>query len=458
MTPVPSSAGTGRKSARNQALLAVTILAIFALHLAFVLHVERSDLVDDAAGDARPYRERAGEILGGDWIGSAVFFEAPLFPYFLALGAATLVRGNFLLLAPVYLIFLGRRSRKSAARLLVGLLLPVLAVTARNAAIGHDFVPLTYHAGPTFYHGNHPGARGTYAPIVPGRQNPPYEQEDAVRIAEDAEGRALRPSEVSRYWFGRAFAFIAGDPAGFARLTLRRAALFWRAEEIPDTYDFRTYRRFFPELSVAAVSFGLLAPTAARTLLFAGGLAASRSWARLGGLAAAALVLMTMVNAGGRTTSDATGDYNLGIIEELGGRPEAAVPLYREALGTGGDHAEAAANLGRILAASNDPGEAVPLLERAAALLPGEPIPRLYLALALARAGDIGGAEAALERAEEVGADVRARLLRARLCAARGDAAAARGALDAARAEGLPDDDAIRLFLGENPLANGPVR
>ena len=209
------------------------LLLILALRIVYVFHADSSPLVDGMVGDMRPYRERAGEILAGDWIGSEVFFDAPLFPYFLALfgagpggaelpvrlvhallgaasaflvyritrsffgvgpalaatllygfygfalfydglllkpplavfllllsawllrggrggwagvslGAAALLRGNFLFLAPLFLFYAWRHlSRRATAMLLIGVAVPVLIVTVRNAAVGGDFVLLT---------------------------------------------------------------------------------------------------------------------------------------------------------------------------------------------------------------------------------------------------------------------------------------------------------------------------
>jgi tetratricopeptide (TPR) repeat protein len=63
-------------------------LAIFALALALrLVHVwqlRRSPFFDVLLGDARGYDEWAQRIAGGDWIGTDVFYQAPLYPYFLA--------------------------------------------------------------------------------------------------------------------------------------------------------------------------------------------------------------------------------------------------------------------------------------------------------------------------------------------------------------------------------------
>ncbi len=443
------------------------------------------------AGDIRPYRERAAAIAAGDVIGTEVFFDAPLYPYFLALsggragtsgmttkiaqalidtataflvyritltifgagpalialllyglygfvlfycgillkpviaifalvaafslllghrwksagfllGLGALFRGNFVFLAPLFLLYAAKGrggNRRAGIALLAAFALPIFSVTIRNAVVGGDFVLLTYHAGPTFYHGNHPGADGTYAPIVPGRQNAGYEKSDAVRLAEEKRGRPLKPSEINRFWFGEAFRFIGADPIRFARLSARRAFLFWSGREIPDTFDFYLYRNLFPLLNVAIVPFGILAPLAllgwfipsplrgralllpgavlslflslvflfvfgryrlpavpflvppAARFLFFAGRRASRSSGRATALLIVLLALAAMAVANGFSPVEdrATGLYNLGIRMERLGRLSEAEALYRDAVEESPRFAGAWNNLGALL-------------------------------------------------------------------------------------------------------------
>ena len=62
---------------------------IFALALTLrVVHMwqmRSSPFFAVLMGDARGYDEWAQRIVGGDWIGRDVFYQAPLYPYFLAL-------------------------------------------------------------------------------------------------------------------------------------------------------------------------------------------------------------------------------------------------------------------------------------------------------------------------------------------------------------------------------------
>ena len=519
------------------------ILCAGLLRLAFVINTERYPYVDDFAGDSRPYRERAAEIVAGDPVGREVFFDAPLYPYFLALtgghaggsdlapklaqvlldtislwlvyrmtlvlfgagpallasvmyglygfllfyngillkpvlaifllllsatlllrakwfttgltlGLGVLVRGNFLFLFPLFFWQCLRAAppggrRRGATLLLAGLALPLLTVTVRNGIVGRDFVPITYHAGPTFYHGNNPAARGTYSPILPGRQNPAYEKRDAIRIAEEKRGRTLKPSEINRFWFGEAFRYLSENPARFVSLTGRRAFLFWNGREIPDSYDFYLYRNLFPLLNVAAIPFGIIAPlallgwffpgrlrgdgvlpagvvlslflsivflfvfgryrlpavpflipTAARFLYHAGGLLA-RSGPRPAALLPVALALLGLVlgNSWSPPEDRTTGLYNLGIRMEQLGRMAEAEALYREAVEESPRFAGGWNNLGGILLRGGGMEGAEEAFYKALSADPGHYLANRNVARLLRDRGDFEGAREHLEQA-----------------------------------------------------------
>jgi tetratricopeptide (TPR) repeat protein len=65
-----------------------TWLGVFALALAlrllYLLEWHGTALFTTPVGDARAYLEWAREIAGGAWLGHEVFYQAPLYPYFLA--------------------------------------------------------------------------------------------------------------------------------------------------------------------------------------------------------------------------------------------------------------------------------------------------------------------------------------------------------------------------------------
>ena len=65
---------------------AAAIFAVaIAIRLAHVALLRSSPFFDVLLGDARGYDEWARRIAGGEWIGRDVFYQAPLYPYFLGL-------------------------------------------------------------------------------------------------------------------------------------------------------------------------------------------------------------------------------------------------------------------------------------------------------------------------------------------------------------------------------------
>ena len=64
-------------------LLAIALLALVA-RLVYIMQISRAPFFDLRIGDARAYHEWALRIAGGDWLGGEVFYQAPLYPYFLA--------------------------------------------------------------------------------------------------------------------------------------------------------------------------------------------------------------------------------------------------------------------------------------------------------------------------------------------------------------------------------------
>lgn len=61
--------------------VAVLALAVRLIHL---WAIRRSPLFDHLVGDGRAYDAWAQQIAAGDWVGSGVFYQAPLYPYVLA--------------------------------------------------------------------------------------------------------------------------------------------------------------------------------------------------------------------------------------------------------------------------------------------------------------------------------------------------------------------------------------
>jgi len=139
----------------------------------------------------------------------------------------------------------------------VGIAVPILPVTAYNVVRGGDTVLIASQGGLNFYLGNNPNANGwsATAPEFPkdwwGGVN------TAAAIAERAAGRELHPSEIDRYWYGRAFDFWREHPGAALQLLGQKLAIFWTDYEFGNNKDYYFFRRYAPMLRLP-LTFGVI--------------------------------------------------------------------------------------------------------------------------------------------------------------------------------------------------------
>ncbi|MBI2091315.1 MAG: tetratricopeptide repeat protein, partial [Deltaproteobacteria bacterium] len=198
----------------------------------------------------------------GKWVASGAILG------FLALSRENALVWIFAL--PFWLWFYFSRER-SSARLswvivfLAGSMLVLFPVGLRNLKVGGEFALTTSQLGPNFYIGNNAGADGTYVPLRGGHGDARFERQDATEIAEQALGRSLSPTEVSRYWLARSLDYIVSQPLDWLKLMGKKWLLVWNVFEVEDADDFYLYQKWSSLLSVLgeAMHFGLLAPLAA---------------------------------------------------------------------------------------------------------------------------------------------------------------------------------------------------
>ena len=371
----------GRATRREFLIAGLIFVAAWALRLVYVAHLKGSPLADFPVLDELYHVEWARALAGGDWMGSAAFFRAPLYPYTLgavfslfgeSLIVARVVQATYAALTPVAIYFLGRRAfgegtarlaaaiaivypffiyfsnellivslivlldvvllvlllradesptrrRWFAAGLMLGIsaiarpnvlvFLPVLfgwmwwrarrevaappssgarraaggamrtaalrfvlvvmgvaaavlPVTLRNYTVDRDLVPIASQGGINFFIGNNASSDGASAVLpVLGES---WENEDAVRVAESQVGRELRPSEVSGFWYGKAWEFLLGRPADAARLYVRKFVLFWDSFELANNKDIYFFGAMSPVFRwLSWLGFGIIAPLAA---------------------------------------------------------------------------------------------------------------------------------------------------------------------------------------------------
>ena len=65
-------------------LLGIFLLAL-VVRVIYLLELRSSPFFNFYMGDGQGYHEWANEIASGNWLGQEVFYQAPLYPYFLGL-------------------------------------------------------------------------------------------------------------------------------------------------------------------------------------------------------------------------------------------------------------------------------------------------------------------------------------------------------------------------------------
>jgi tetratricopeptide (TPR) repeat protein len=95
-------------------MAAVIVVVALTVRLVHLWQMRHAPVFSVLMGDARGYDEWARRIAGGDWLGTDVFYQAPLYPYFL--GAVYATFGHSLLAARIVQAIIG-----ATACLLLGL-------------------------------------------------------------------------------------------------------------------------------------------------------------------------------------------------------------------------------------------------------------------------------------------------------------------------------------------------
>jgi tetratricopeptide (TPR) repeat protein len=132
------------------------------------------------------------------------------------------------------------------------------APMARNLFI-HGEPVLATSGGVNFFIGNHRGATGTFrVPPESGLANDLDLERISRQEASRAEGRALSPSESSRYWLRRGLGEIAADPGGAIRLLGRKLLLLTNHRDIANHLDLDFVRSRSPLLAWTPVRSWLI--------------------------------------------------------------------------------------------------------------------------------------------------------------------------------------------------------
>lgn len=183
-----------------------------------------------------------------------------------SLGLLALNRPNALVfaVAAAAVVFVSewRDGQIKRGAVLVTALFAVLAANAaRNYAVSGDVVLIASHGGLNLYIGNHDRADGTYTPVPGITPSIVGQAGDSTRVAESSTGRRLSPGEVSSYFAGRAFDWMAGHPADALRLWIRKIGILLNRVDVPLNYSYAFYAREGSSfLRVLAIGPWLLLP------------------------------------------------------------------------------------------------------------------------------------------------------------------------------------------------------
>jgi tetratricopeptide (TPR) repeat protein len=332
----------------------------------------------------------------------------------LALGLLIVNRENARVFYPILVAWLllcfrtdrVRRRLRWAAILTVFTAAILLPIALRNYYVGREFFISTSQLGPNLYIGNHPGAQGSYEPLVAGHGNAEFERSDARQLAEQAAGKTLSPSQVSDYWVNRSVDYIRHQPLSWFRLFGRKLLLTLNAREAVDTESIEAYSEYSIILrALGWINFGLIFSLAA-----VGAWLTREHWRRLSVLyamvvgmalsvaifyvvaryrypmvpfiilfAAAAISFLPRVRTLPRRQILA------GILVGIG----AAILSYMPIKTLGDD---TLLNVGEELIRINRPNEAIPLLEKFANTSPNSADAHYNLGLALRQTGQTDAA------------------------------------------------------------------
>ena len=193
-------------------------------------------------------------------------------------GFSALARANILVFVPVVLVwtlFVSREARRMRKALVVvaAAVVAVAPATLHNYVAAKDHVLVTSNSGVNFYIGNSEGAPGYFYPA----KGITLDSEEASRShVERVFGREMKPSEISRYWFGQASEFIKAHPYEEFRLLLKKTALFFNGYEVPQIESFEVARAKYSTLRLLFVNLWMI-----MSLALFGMIVTLRSWRKL---------------------------------------------------------------------------------------------------------------------------------------------------------------------------------
>lgn len=184
----------------------------------------------------------------------------------IALGLLIMIRPEFILLLiiliPYFIIKVRPKPVLQYILFLIFTGIIISTIPIRNYLVGKDFIPFTAHSGVNFYYGNNPQSDGTWRAVRQLQQTPDISIAKLQYSSQRIDGKLVKPSEASNYWFRKGLDFIKENPLRYIKLLGRKLLLFINSYEIPNNYYFYQTRDDSIILKICFISFGLIFPCA----------------------------------------------------------------------------------------------------------------------------------------------------------------------------------------------------
>lgn len=212
------------------------------------------------------------------------------------LGLAAITRPTVLVTAVILVAWLliGKSELKTrlsnAVVMLAGLGIVILPIFARNLVVAGDPVLIASQGGINLYLGNNDSADGVSS-AMPEPLGNIWRLRDISYLAEKAEGRSLKPGEISSYWQQQARDWVLSNPAKAAGLYFKKLRLSIGDREISNNRNIDAFFSAFPYLKYFPFGFAVLFG-----LAVAGAIAGWRSHAEVR-IIVALIVCLLLVNA-----------------------------------------------------------------------------------------------------------------------------------------------------------------
>jgi len=144
---------------------------------------------------------------------------------------------------------LGRRALLAPALLAAGTIAGVAPVTVRNYVASHEFTLVSTWGGLNLYIGNNPKATGLFMmPDALGEPESMYAFDEIVHRFGEQMGKPWTYASGNRYLAKKALAYMVSHPWATAKITVKKALMFWGPIELTHNYASVHYDREYSKV------------------------------------------------------------------------------------------------------------------------------------------------------------------------------------------------------------------